>query len=436
MRSPIKVNYRGRILEVYFGIDGTIWVWLDAAMAKRMVLHEGQNCLCSSGGRSLHWLMVHALQKNDALLETLVSISWRFPREAAELGYSGSGWIRDYQMKYLGWGWRDDLSFVSKEFLHAPINDDDLPALPETSGMQPGDGAAFLSSGVRSEETTVGEPLRECGRPLDPERASSPERHHTDDPGTFPGKANRDLLQPDPDGNQEAAGGTAPLQMEEVWEPGSEAGGGEEVSSRKKQKGRAVIEFDRTVIAGNRHEEKVEIPIFSIWQDPINNNAVKAHMLADSRNIQHRIFYNTMLRRGFHRTDDGSMHLLAGDRFVIRYGINYENPLDYKGSDELFNDYWIYDSKAIAFKAIIQRAADYGIAIGGLQDVNFNLIPDAVLSSFGFSPVPDLMRRSVTMWKGNPSEVFRSTSYQSHEKTRDHAQMFLKTVDDAIQGKL
>ena len=240
----------------------------------------------------------------------------------------------------------------------------------------------------------------------------------------------------------------AKRQAAKVIEEGITISGVQFYVDKQTLRGRVKFDYDQTS-RGNRMRKEVQLPIIAIWQDPVTDDAVKCHMIANFRDIQQRDFYKSCTGIGYLRGQRTSMSIIAGKTVsfsmdqkqpatggLIRYGLNLkENPVFHANDmSDGYEDYYIFDSKALAMKAIMQSVQDQGVALGGLQDVNFNLFPDSMLRSIGFQEVPDLLRRSVSMWKGNPAKVFSTGGYESSETKKRNLKEFLLMIEKFLSG--
>lgn len=198
----------------------------------------------------------------------------------------------------------------------------------------------------------------------------------------------------------------------------------------------------------------VRVGMISCWVDFNTNYCVKAHLYPSVKSLDQLNFLKDLQQAGEVSIssaaggNNGMSTLLASDQMIlapektgrtaaIRYGWRSQGIFKHRGTYlEDYKSYEIYDTKAIAIEQLIDHLR-IRKTIGGLSMVNFMRIPDDILESVGYEPVPDLLGRGFPMWKGNPESVSEASSAQrygttQHEKQTSNAESFLELVQKAI----
>lgn len=201
------------------------------------------------------------------------------------------------------------------------------------------------------------------------------------------------------------------------------------------------VKFEGIPTNGKQEQLVMELPIISIWVDGGNGNAVKVHLQSLSFDSGISRFTNFIRREG--GINYGSKHqVFTCDRSgsVIRYGVR-EPGYQYQASnnDNYYSSTPIYDSKAEAIKATVDEISS-GVPLGGLDLINFDAIPDSFMEQMGFEQIPDELKVSLPMWKGDAKNIARSTrdSYSyggyGYEKTKQRRLSFLDLLETALNS--
>ena len=192
-------------------------------------------------------------------------------------------------------------------------------------------------------------------------------------------------------------------------------------------------------------ELPLEFVLASAWRFPHNNVMVKAHLIYDPKNLYQVRFMDALREIGEVpigvrecQFSSGSVTAtLMADEKVIRYGKQ-------SGSQELrlhgggdVGTFRMYESKAHAFRGIIQ-SMKIQRTIGGDGRINFDVVPNEVLESIGFQELPDILRRGVSMWYGNPEEISEAGSdsvgwRERTEQEERNRMSFLEMIQEAVQ---
>jgi len=191
----------------------------------------------------------------------------------------------------------------------------------------------------------------------------------------------------------------------------------------------------------------VRLGVISCWADPATNFCVKAHLFPSEKSLTQMMFLRDLQKlgeTGVYSTASGFSNctLLAdtgtGKYKAIRYGIRSTNTYQHRGGiNEDYQNYYIYDTKAIALLNIIDHLR-LRKTIAGLSMVNFTKVPDDILQSAGFEPVPDLKGNGFPMWKGNPESITEASSGLGYGGTRwdkeaSNGESFLNLIQKCIQ---
>lgn len=211
----------------------------------------------------------------------------------------------------------------------------------------------------------------------------------------------------------------------------------------KRKASYALIEYEKKV-PGNTIFAEVKIPLVSVWRDPNTNNACKAYMLApmktQSRNIQIASFAKEILAQGYAEcTDD--MIISCDSSGMLRYGIKMRKSgtaAHYRRYDQSnFSEYFIYDSRNIAMAELIKEIGNI-VPVGGIDQINLGLLPPSILQEAGFQYIPDLLRRGVGMWLGNPKFIFQFRHIKTWDRGKaqeDFARKLLININNTLQER-
>jgi len=189
----------------------------------------------------------------------------------------------------------------------------------------------------------------------------------------------------------------------------------------------------------------LKFAVVSCWRFPDKNWMVKAHLGYNHKNHDQWRFMEALKELGevqigsreTNFTGNANCSLMA-DGNVIRYG-KASGSGDMRLRSEELGRYNLYESKAHAFHGII-RAMRIQKTIGGYSRINFGMIPNEVLESIGFRELPDIMRRGVPMWYGNPDGISEAGDvggyYQQQEQAERNRLSFLEMIKEVTETKL
>lgn len=195
--------------------------------------------------------------------------------------------------------------------------------------------------------------------------------------------------------------------------------------------GTATLEYEKRKELGGESQIQVKLPIVSIWRDPIMGSAAKAHLAIVFRNLQHRRFLEDVIAVGKVQCPE-NMEIVASPDGVIKYGYQGGQPFRCKtDSTNNWKSEYIFDSKAIALDEVLVQAQGRK-QLAGLQLITLDVVSESVLVEIGFERVPDIMQRSVDMWKGAPRETFENVNWRDEDLA---VESFLKLLDKALKGE-
>lgn len=202
-----------------------------------------------------------------------------------------------------------------------------------------------------------------------------------------------------------------------------------------KKRGVAVFEYEKFRSWGAASEQvEVRLPLISCWIDRKKNKAAKAHMLVDQNQLDQRKFLDAIISNGSLDSRDG---YLTGERAgsvgYLRIGSAAGSDGVYQGTDEEYQRYFIYDSKAIAIENILKRI-NHQVQVGGIDLVDLTLVSDSVLIESGFEKVPDWMSTGPDMWMGNPDHIVKAGNSYSYTALRDNCMGFLKLMQASLNA--
>lgn len=202
-------------------------------------------------------------------------------------------------------------------------------------------------------------------------------------------------------------------------------------------------------IEDKRSEDiEVAIPVKAMWADPEKGEVVKAHLSLLQKDIQAigsnvlqcLFFYRDLMKRAKKADAQNHFSLIASGQWMVRYGRPYENPYRTETeSDSGYHYQYYYDSQAAALQAIIDYIRSRGLRnIGGVNTASFLKVPDGLLTQVGFQKVPDLMERSIPMWRGDAAvfqEAERDTySTAGKQRLSEILDSFLGGLQQALQA--
>lgn len=188
---------------------------------------------------------------------------------------------------------------------------------------------------------------------------------------------------------------------------------------KDKTAGKCVINV-KEIYADRENIYELAAKIDSIWIDD-SGNAIKTHMRLSSGNIIHRKLAKTLKELGVISAPKNRYLTLRGNS--LRYGV--KPGILYRGEDENYQDFFVYDSKNHAIRACIAEAREHRL-IGGIDAVSLYAIEDSLLEEFGFAKIPDTFGIGVDMWKGDASRFLKfGKDYASTRELRNNAEAFI-----------
>lgn len=201
---------------------------------------------------------------------------------------------------------------------------------------------------------------------------------------------------------------------------------------RDLQKAFAQIDYEKVSTENNDVSNTVEVrlPVISLWVDPDNNTAIKAHLQAPNRPQ-----WNKMARHLFWRDLRkvevpyyNRLSFTADTGGIIRYGAR--DIRSYSGSYGIT----YHDSKGVLLRSIFDFMGTR-LMIGGISLIDVGKIDDSVLTEMGFTEIPDVMGRLPSMWEGNIRDLFSSgrARYQS-ENQQKNMESFIDMVSRLLEN--
>ena len=95
----------------------------------------------------------------------------------------------------------------------------------------------------------------------------------------------------------------------------------------------------------------------------------------------------------------------------------------------------LYESKAQALAEVLNQVSTFR-TIGGHKKINFSKVSDDVLKSVGFMPQPDILRRGVPMWYGDPEFAAQGTKEWVAYDVRDrNIDALLNMIQESVGAK-
>lgn len=171
-------------------------------------------------------------------------------------------------------------------------------------------------------------------------------------------------------------------------------------------------------------KRKIIAPIRSIHVDPISNNAIECVCFPKSHSMKKILSLVSDL--GY--VQSGNMHLTFNDGCLM-YGVM--DDFNYSIEDEDGVSF-VYQSKPLIFKSII-REISIRRPIIGLDNLDFNKIPDRFLFAFGFKVIEDLFGRMPNMWYGSIEQIFSLSGLYSEEAISKKINQFTTILKQIVE---
>lgn len=202
---------------------------------------------------------------------------------------------------------------------------------------------------------------------------------------------------------------------------------------RKKGKTRravATIDYERAMGSSMPKAVQVRVTVISLWVDSNKNNAAKAFLKINPKNLQDKSFARDIRLKGLIPCPN-QMSMMCDENGIIRYGprpeIQYEET-----NQEDWSRYYFYNTKEKALRELIDKVSQYK-QVGGLELISLRSIPKSVLEEVGLEEIKDVVGRGVSMWKGNVNDVLSHTSESGYFKrmteVKENATSFLEVLD-------
>jgi hypothetical protein len=208
---------------------------------------------------------------------------------------------------------------------------------------------------------------------------------------------------------------------------------------KKQIRGEVSFHVERWEDGHMKRDFDVTFQLLSAWQFPHKNAIVKAHLVHNPYDGYQQILMRYLNEIGEvpigaseTRAESGLAFSLMADANILRYGRMSGSSEDGIRIYDQNNRINLYDSKSRAFNGIITAMKSFK-TLGGYRRINFNLIPDNVLESIGFSKMPDILRRGIPMWRGNPeSATIGTDNYISRDRENVNRESLLEMIQAAI----
>ncbi len=163
--------------------------------------------------------------------------------------------------------------------------------------------------------------------------------------------------------------------------------------------------------------DTVVFDVISVWLQPRTNEPIKMHLAPPRHN---RIWNAVKLVNGTSgEVPYGTNHSLRLDKTntAVRYNWKQENKM-YLQEEGVY--VFFYENKATTIRTLLEYTKEHH-PVGGVELVNLNRVPDAMLADIGFVAVPDVLGRGLSMWYGNPDSIGGRGSLGSVEKSKNVA---------------
>lgn len=202
-----------------------------------------------------------------------------------------------------------------------------------------------------------------------------------------------------------------------------------EVSKEKNKRGyhktgKMFFQLNIKTKEDDKMERKCVAPIRSLYVDPHSFNAIecicfsRANALSDVFNLIKSFKY--IRAAGFIMTySEGS----------FRYSRSKDNPYLI---EEEYNNSFVYYSKQLIFKSILNNISRVKPVVG-LNNVNFNKIPDRFLQSFGFNKIEDDFGMLPPLWFGNTEDIFNLDGMYNQERIRTKIESFIDILKKVVE---
>lgn len=196
--------------------------------------------------------------------------------------------------------------------------------------------------------------------------------------------------------------------------------------------GRAV--FSTTFNMSNDYKTlKFALPLISVWRDEYTGDAIKAVCRVNKPGR------NEMLLEALRRNTGSMARVSAETKVLIPSGgtiIFSEKPsVTAAVTDENWQEHDVYETKTKLLYAIFD-AVSSSRPVGGYRFANLNVIPDQLLTLFGFTKIEDMLGNGRAMWKARISSfIDPSESYgRGREAVKKRGNMFLVVVSAILNG--
>lgn len=211
--------------------------------------------------------------------------------------------------------------------------------------------------------------------------------------------------------------------------------------ARDRSRAVAVVDYDKILKYGDTKPIEVRFPVISCWMDRHNNSIIKAYLRVEEEGLQapeQKALLRAVMSNGSIDGRDGYLtgelwgRSQPGTRGMLRLGAEPETV--YRKIDEDYKTYHVFDSKALALNAILNKVK-LTINVGGVDLIDFSLVPDSVLVEAGFEKVAPLVGRGPDMWMGNVDSVVNAGStWASTENQQRNCTSFLNILAASIQA--
>ena len=213
-----------------------------------------------------------------------------------------------------------------------------------------------------------------------------------------------------------------------------------------KQLGRmtGVVEFKMRKWIDSRMMPDIDVRfnLLSCWKFPHKNAVAKAHLVYNSNNPAQRIFMENIRLLGEVHVESAEVKggvnarfSLMADANIIRYGMASGPGVLRSYLPEERKWFMLYESKAQALAEVLNQVSTFR-TIGGHKKINFSKVSDDVLKSVGFMPQPDILRRGVPMWYGDPEFAAQGTKEWVAYDVRDrNIDALLNMIQESVGAK-
>ncbi len=172
-------------------------------------------------------------------------------------------------------------------------------------------------------------------------------------------------------------------------------------------RGIARLKFSCFLHNGKTRNYELCLPILALWIDGNNSNPIKVYFSCNTTEVVDAdlALIKDYMRRSGAIEFNGLELSMNRSGTLMRYGKQ-------SGTYMSKGDNWgesvpVYESKALAIKAVLNRVQESGLPIGGTDIINFSAVPDDLMAQMGWEQVAEEIDSGLPMWRGDPGSIVK-----------------------------